>query len=79
MAKDLPERMIERADADRLPADHRLRVLAKALEAVETAHIQGPGPNEATAKSMLGAWARARRVWCEYTGEPLLPGLVRGI
>jgi hypothetical protein len=23
-------------------------------------------------KRMLGAWARARRYWCEVTGEPLI-------
>jgi hypothetical protein len=28
------------------------------------------GPH--TAKSMLGAWARARRLWSECTGEPLV-------
>lgn len=24
------------------------------------------------ARKMLGAWARARRLWCDCTGEPLV-------
>jgi hypothetical protein len=24
------------------------------------------------AKSFLGAWARARRLWCDTTGDPLI-------
>ena len=27
---------------------------------------------EGGVKRMLGAWARARRVWCDITGEPLV-------
>lgn len=26
----------------------------------------------ASAKKILGAWARARRLWCDCTGEPLI-------
>ncbi len=25
-----------------------------------------------SAKQILGAWARARRLWCDCTGEPLI-------
>ena len=60
----LIDRMIARADADVLPADHELRVRAQLLrDAVN---------NEDDAMKLLGAWARARRVWCAYTGEALV-------
>jgi uncharacterized iron-regulated protein len=29
-------------------------------------------PQTHTAKQFLGAWARARRLWCDCTGEPLV-------
>lgn len=63
--KALWTRMIERADADSLPESHPLRLRAKEFqESVENPDV--------TARTMLGRWARARRVWCEYTGEALL-------
>lgn len=39
-----------------------------------TAHaeaLEGIGP-ETSLKALLGRWARARRCWCEITGEPLV-------
>ena len=41
-----------------------LRKLADELDAVSD-YSKGP-------KALLGAWARARRLWCECTGEPLV-------
>jgi len=48
-------------------------LLAKAKEFDEKtdAHYSETGGPE-TAKSVLGAWARARRLWSECTGEPLV-------
>lgn len=61
---DLGQKMIARADKDGLAKDHPLRVAA---EGFNVAHADG-----ASARKLLGAWARARRIWCEYTGEPLI-------
>lgn len=44
----------------------RLRRLADEFEAAST------NADPFDAKRMLGAWARARRCWCELTGEPLV-------
>jgi hypothetical protein len=59
----LSRRVRERADADSLPADHQLRVLADKFDAACHA---------GDAKPLVGAWARLRRAWCEYSGESLL-------
>jgi len=64
--KSLPERMTEKADADKLPADHPMRIKAAELDAV----INTPGTFDV--KAILGTWSRARRCWSEYTGEPLI-------
>lgn len=29
-------------------------------------------PQTVSAQSFMGRWARARRLWCEVTGEPLI-------
>lgn len=64
MMSELGEKIIARADKDGLPAEHPLRVAAGAFnEAVAS----GAEP-----RKLLGAWARARRLWCEYSGEPLI-------
>jgi len=60
-------RMIARADADSLPVAHLMRIRAAELEA--RLDCEAPGW---TAQNMVGAWARARHVWSEYTGEPML-------
>lgn len=55
--------MLERAERDNLPSDHELRVRAIAIEELKPDH---------GVKRLLGRWARARRVWSDYTGEPLV-------
>lgn len=67
---ELARQMIERADADQLPHDHVMRVKAMEFENVCNGYIAEPKTH--TAKQLLGAWARARNTWCEYTKEPLL-------
>jgi len=57
----LTAKMIALADRDKLPADHLMRIRAEELERVSL-----------DARLLLGAWARARRVYCDYTGEPLV-------
>lgn len=61
---DLGKKIIARADRDGLAPDHPLRVAA---EAFNDAVVEGAEP-----RKLLGAWARARRLWCEYSGEPLI-------
>lgn len=51
----------------------RIRLTDGQREAL-TAHaeaLEGIGP-ETSPKALLGRWARARRCWCEITGEPLI-------
>lgn len=59
----LGKQMLERAERDNLPHAHELRL--RAIDIEELMPDQG-------AKRLLGRWARARRVWSDYTGEPLV-------
>ena len=45
---------------------------AKADEFEEKAAGYYADPPTVEAKSFLGAFARARRLWCDITGEPLV-------
>ncbi|GER16693.1 hypothetical protein [Variovorax boronicumulans] len=67
---DLSERMRSRADVDQLPADHMLRTLADALDEAVTGFYGTP--QSVSVRRLVGAWARARMVWCAHTGESLL-------
>lgn len=60
----LYEKMIARADLDDLPLDHPLRQRAYSLQKAVEEYKDAP--------QIIGAWARARRAWCEYTGEALI-------
>ena len=44
---------------------------ANALDAATQASFAPNADREAT-KRLLGAWARARRLWCDLTGEALI-------
>lgn len=66
LAKD----MVARADADGLPADHDLRLKAQAFDEACAGFYATPQTRDV--KNFVGHWARARRAWCDYTGEPLL-------
>lgn len=51
----------------------RIRLTDGQREAL-TAHaeaLEGINP-ETSVKALVGRWARARRCWCEITGEPLV-------
>ena len=66
----LAKKMLARADADSLPADHALRLKAAAFEQAAAGffgEIQ-----TVNAMQFMGHWARARRAWSDYSGEPLL-------
>ena len=51
--------------ADKHPRAHELRARADELEAA----ISDP---KTSMKKFVGCWARARRLWCECTGEDLV-------
>lgn len=65
---DLSIKMRARADADSLPADHDLRRLADEFDAATV----GTTPQTVNVMLFMGAWARARRCWCDYSGERLV-------
>lgn len=69
-ASDLSERMTKRADAHKLPPNHELRIKAKAFDEAITGFYGTP--QTVPVAKFMGAWARARKAWCEYTGEPLI-------
>ena len=49
------------------PRAVELRERAQALE-----EAQDLGAEGWSAERMVGRWARARRLWCDITGEPLV-------
>lgn len=53
------------------PRAEELIAKAGEFDAKTAAHYSETGDRD-TAKSMLGAWARARRLWADCTGEPLV-------
>jgi hypothetical protein len=62
----LYDEMFEIADRDKLSEDHAMRIKAAELKkAIEDKDIPTP-------KRLLGAWARARKAYCNYTGIPLV-------
>ena len=66
---DLSIKIRARADADGLSADHELRAKADAFDAATTGYYSEP--QTVAVAQFMGAWARARRAWCGYSGEPL--------
>jgi hypothetical protein len=66
MTTELADKMRSKADADSLPPDHALRSLADEFDKIAEGY-----PN-VDARKLLGAWARARRAWCQYTGEKIM-------
>ncbi|WPJ68549.1 hypothetical protein OMDBNIEC_00063 [Salmonella phage STP-SP5] len=68
METPLATQMIERADRDGLAEDHAMRRTAIALDEFTVKYAKG----QCTVQKFVGAWARARRCWSNYTGEPLL-------
>lgn len=67
---DLPGEMIKRATLDGLPDDHELFSLAFKLEAAINGFFAEPQTHSVA--QFVGSWARARKAWCNYTGEALI-------
>jgi len=64
----LSERMIEYANKHTLPDNDKMRVLAKDFDEKTKAFFG----EKISVKLYLGSWARARRHWCDITGDSLL-------
>lgn len=67
---DLAVAMLARADADGLADDHDMRIKAKAFDCAAKGFYGEP--QTCDVKKFMGCWARARRCWCDYTGEALV-------
>lgn len=67
---ELSEKMRAIADRDQLAADHELRTKADEFDWATSGYFAET--QTVTAKKFLGAWARARRAYCDYTGEELV-------
>lgn len=67
---ELGDKMRARADLDGLPADHEMRQLADAFD--KASYGYAGEPQTYSAKQFMGHWARARKFWSNYTGEPLI-------
>jgi hypothetical protein len=62
----LAERM--KAFAEHHRPLHEARLLKERAAELEAAVMEVPF----NAARVVGAWARARRLWCQITGEPLI-------
>ena len=60
---DLSRKMRSIADRDGLPTDHDMYTTAQQFDDAVLSGI---------ARKILGAWARARKVYCDYTGDNLI-------
>jgi hypothetical protein len=67
---DLARKMRARADKDKLPGDHLLRVRADEFDQASLKYLAQP--QQMAVRAFMGFWGRARRTWCDYTGESLL-------
>jgi hypothetical protein len=66
----LADRMRNRADNDKLPADHPMRKLADAFDVDSHGYLSHP--QVVKVDVFMDTWRRARQAWCDYTGEPML-------
>lgn len=63
---NLADKMIARANEDSLPESHEMRVCAARFKELFEGDTLPP------IHTVLGVWAAARRIWCNYTGEALV-------
>lgn len=67
---DLGDKMRARAELDGLPADHDMRRLADEFDKASCGYAGEP--QTVSVRQFMGHWARAKKCWSEYTGEPLI-------
>jgi hypothetical protein len=70
MHTELANKMIARADADGLPDEHEIRVLAAEFDEVSIGWYSEP--QTCSVAKFMKHWARARSAWCKYSGEALI-------
>ena len=70
LGTDLSKLIRARADQDDLPEDHELRRQADAFDEASGKYFESP--QAVSPKQFLAVWAKTRRVWCDYSGEPLI-------
>lgn len=66
----LAARMIAYADQQGLGPDHEMRLAADAFDSAAKGFYAKP--QTCAVKAFFGRWAKARRIWCKYSGEELL-------
>lgn len=66
---DLSDKMRALADRGHVRADE-LREKAKAFDDAAAGFYAEP--QTVDVKKFMGCWARARRLWCDVSGEPLV-------
>ncbi len=66
----LAEKMMNIAKRDSLPDDHELVTKAKEFEDAALGYTAEP--QTCSVKKFLGCWARAKKAYSKYTGEPLI-------
>lgn len=67
---DLANKMLKLAEIDKLPDSHPIRVRAIELDEATTGFCSDP--QTCDVRRFMGCWARARRAWSDYTGEPII-------
>ena len=65
----LAEKMRDLAVSGHPRADELVEKALRFAQAIDGYYSE---PQTVTTKQFLGAWARARRLWCDCTGEPLV-------
>jgi len=69
--------LLDHANEWRVPSDHELRSTAQKLQARAkelSDALDGfiADPQTCSPQKLLGCWARARRLWCDCSGEELI-------
>lgn len=66
----LSAKMIAYADAHGFEPEHEMREAAAAFTSAAEGYFGTP--QTCAVKAFFGRWAKARRLWCKYSGEELI-------
>lgn len=67
---ELAKKMVARADRDKLPENHPMRTRAAEFDDATQKYLATP--QKMGVRAFMGFWARARKAWCNHTGDALL-------
>ena len=70
MKTELGKKMIKLANHHGLPEDHEMRVKAQQFDDAAIGYYSKP--QTINVKQFLGTFARARKCYCNFTGESLV-------